>query len=127
MDKCLKMWVIPSSVIVNKQRRFVDVLNMAKKHPCNMCVKSCISASQLATHFLTHTGEKSHKCAECNKSFSQASNLKTHMLTHTGEMKHTCAQCDKFNYVINNYVVILKILQYCRSKKLKSITCVKIK
>ena len=73
----------------------IDILDMANKHICTFCVKSIISSRKLATHFLTHIGEKSHKCAQCNKSFSLAAHLKTHLLCHIEERKHPCAQCDK--------------------------------
>ena len=62
---------------------------------CTFCVKSFICSNRLATHLITHTGEKSHKCAQCNKSFSLAAHLKSHLLGHTEEKKHLCAQCDK--------------------------------
>ena len=68
---------------------------LANPHPCNMCVKSFKYSSQLASHMLTHIGEKLHICSECNKSFSQAVNLKTHMLIHSGEKSHKCAECNK--------------------------------
>ena len=49
VNKCVRMWVIPFTVIVNKLRRAVDILNMADKHPYTMCVKSFAYSSKLAT------------------------------------------------------------------------------
>ena len=72
-----------------------EIMNMANKIPCSMCVKTFLNPSQLAKHMLTHTDEEPHKCEQCNKSFSLAKDLKKHLLTHTGEEPHKCAQCEK--------------------------------
>ena len=68
----------------------IDILDMANKHICTFCVKSIISSRKLATHLLTHTGEKSPKCAQRNKSFRLAAHLKNHLICHTEEKKHPC-------------------------------------
>ena len=73
----------------------IDILDMANKHICTFCVKSIISSRKLATHLLTHTGEKSPKCAQRNKSFRLAAHLKNHLICHTEAKMHPCAQCDK--------------------------------
>ena len=60
-----------SSVVVNKQSRTDQILDMANANPCNMCVKSFKYSSQLARHKLTHTEGKNHKCAEDSPPHSQ--------------------------------------------------------
>jgi len=50
--------------------------------PCEICTKVFPSASKLASHMRTHTGEKPFKCPVCGKDFSQKGTLKTHMIVH---------------------------------------------
>ena len=70
------------------------------QHSCSFCQKVCISASQLAKHILSHTGEKPFKCHVCNKAFSQKSHATFHLKTvHSAgqsEKKYCCPECGKY-------------------------------
>ncbi|KAF9170355.1 hypothetical protein BGX21_008603 [Mortierella sp. AD011] len=55
----------------------------SKNYRCKECEKCFSRPSQLATHSLTHSGEKPHQCAMCQRHFNVASNLKRHIRTHT--------------------------------------------
>ncbi|KAJ1894112.1 hypothetical protein LPJ66_005381 [Kickxella alabastrina] len=51
-----------------------------KKHPCGICGRSFARPSSLASHVLTHSGEKPYDCPayKCGKSFSVLSNMRRH-------------------------------------------------
>ena len=62
-------------------------------HKCRICSKKFKYPNSLATHGLTHTGEKPYSCEICGKSFSQSSSLKLHMVTHTRIKAFSCSIC----------------------------------
>ncbi|XP_072395543.1 uncharacterized protein [Diabrotica undecimpunctata] len=74
-----------------------DILTRAPEESlyCNLCHKTFNTASNLAIHMRTHSGERPHTCEICNKSFSQSCNLVNHMRVHTGEKPFKCPHCDR--------------------------------
>ncbi|CAN8023044.1 unnamed protein product, partial [Ixodes persulcatus] len=60
------------------------------KHPCHFCPHSSSSATAVATHEMTHTGEKHFSCGVCEKTFSRKSYLIAHVRIHTGEKPFKC-------------------------------------
>ena len=62
-------------------------------HVCADCPATFTSASLLARHRRTHTGERPFKCEHCDRAFSQKNTLRIHMRTHLGERPHTCPFC----------------------------------
>ena len=58
----------------------------AKRYTCAHCSKTFTYASHLASHMVTHTGDKSHVCVVCNKGFGHKSTLDKHILIHTGNV-----------------------------------------
>jgi hypothetical protein len=56
------------------------------------CQAAFATSSNLATHKLTHTGERPYVCdyPDCPAAFARNSHLATHKLTHTGERPYPC-------------------------------------
>ncbi len=66
-----------------------------KKKTCPVCFKAVF---QLASHMLSHTGEKPYKCDKCEYSSAQRGSLNLHMLRHSEQKNHQCQQCGKLFY-----------------------------
>ncbi|XP_044730172.1 zinc finger protein 664-like [Chrysoperla carnea] len=90
-----------------------------KKHKCQTCGKSFMTAGVLFNHELSHgfnctscfrkfdtseeleTHAKEHKnpnyfaCRECGKEFKKKSSLQLHLKIHTGEKPHLCTFCGR--------------------------------
>ena len=64
----------------------------SRRFVCEHCSRPFATKSHLASHTLTHTGEKPFACdfEGCDYRCSQACNLKTHKRTHTGEKPFAC-------------------------------------
>ena len=54
-----------------------------KPYRCNQCELTCIQASNLKRHIMTHNGEKPNKCNQCDYACVQATDLQKLMRTHT--------------------------------------------
>ncbi|XP_040069297.1 gastrula zinc finger protein XlCGF49.1 [Ixodes scapularis] len=65
------------------------------KHPCRFCPYSCSSASDVAVHERTHTGERPFSCGACKKTFVRKSHLTAHDRIHTGEKPFKCNTCSR--------------------------------
>ena len=49
--------------------------------------------SDMASHFITASGDKIYNCSEFHMSFGQSGDLKRHMVTHSKENTYACVQC----------------------------------
>lgn len=80
---------------LEKIRWFVNVFTAC----LTMCVllQAFASGSGLATHQLTHTGERKYICSLCGKGSRTSTDLSAHLRTHTGEKPFECKipNCDK--------------------------------
>ena len=64
-------------------------------YPCDFCDKVFANKYHLASHLVTHTGERSFECKFCQKSFGRRSTLRAHMTTHTKTSNFMCPLCEK--------------------------------
>ena len=64
-------------------------------YPCDFCDKVFANKYHLASHLVTHTGERSFECRYCQKSFGRRSTLRAHMTTHTKTSNFMCPLCEK--------------------------------
>ncbi len=64
-------------------------------YPCDFCDKVFGNKYHLASHLVTHTGERSFECRICQKSFGRRSTLRAHMTTHTKTSNFMCPLCEK--------------------------------
>ena len=64
-------------------------------YPCEFCDKVFGNKYHLASHLVTHTGERSFECKLCQKSFGRRSTLRAHMTTHTKMSNFMCPLCEK--------------------------------
>ena len=72
--------------------QIMETVNKEKSHKCNQCEYASSKASNLKTHFKTHSGEKSDKCNQCDYASSQAIHLRMHLKTHSREKTNKCNQ-----------------------------------
>ncbi|XP_064093088.1 longitudinals lacking protein, isoforms H/M/V-like isoform X46 [Macrobrachium nipponense] len=63
------------------------------RHRCPHCSYLAASASNLACHIRTHTGEKPFECDKCAYRSAYKENLMRHYRTHTGEKPFACPYC----------------------------------
>lgn len=64
-------------------------------YPCDFCDKVFGNKYHLASHLVTHTGERSFECMHCTKTFGRRSTLRAHMTTHTKTSNFMCPMCEK--------------------------------
>ncbi len=64
-------------------------------YSCQYCDKSFVNKYHLASHVVTHTGERNFACTHCNKTFGRKSTLRAHMTTHTKSSNFMCPLCKK--------------------------------
>lgn len=64
-------------------------------YPCDFCDKIFGNKYHLASHLVTHTGERSFECKFCQKTFGRRSTLRAHMTTHTKTSNFMCPLCEK--------------------------------
>ena len=69
------LWLAISSVILNKLRAAVKIINMANKLFCNLCSKPFLSGNNLTKHMVSHTAEKLHKRSSADASPPEHSEL----------------------------------------------------
>lgn len=62
-----------------------------KLHICQICLKSCKSASNLTVHERCHSDQKNFACSSCPKRFKIRGDLKRHMRIHTGVRPFQCS------------------------------------
>ncbi|XP_040066897.2 zinc finger protein 41-like [Ixodes scapularis] len=64
-------------------------------HPCRFCPHSSSSATDVAIHERTHTGERLFSCGVCERTFAHKPNLTAHVRIHTGEKPFKCNTCSR--------------------------------
>lgn len=74
-----------------KKHRF-EVHRYFHKYVCNLCGRSCSSATYLRIHSRIHTGEKPYKCTICGTCFSDKSNYSRHC---RNRKTRSCVDCKK--------------------------------
>jgi len=67
----------------------------AQQHVCRYCDKRFANKYHLASHLVTHTGERAFSCNRCDKTFGRRSTLRAHMTTHTRTSNFMCPLCGK--------------------------------
>ena len=79
------------------KEQIIDLLNgkeLVKPFKCDFkgCDYAFTTSGNLATHKLTHTGEKPYKCdfKGCDYAFTTSGNLATHKLKHSGDKPYKC-------------------------------------
>jgi len=67
------------------------------KYFCGECRVECVSASKLAVHMWTHTGDKPFVCAYsgCDRSFARKGDLNRHQQAHSNARSHQCEECEQ--------------------------------
>ena len=86
---------LEAEAAVETKAREKRVKSSTQAHMCSTCGHVCVSASKLAVHIRSHTGEKPYACSTCGKCFSKKGNLRRHTRTHTGEKPYACSTCGK--------------------------------
>ena len=78
------------------KRNLIGHMNIhTDNYRCTECGKCCKSASDLAVHRRSHSGEKPFQCAVCSKRFTRSGHLERHSRIHSGEKPYKCHVCDK--------------------------------
>lgn len=67
-----------------------------RRHQCQLCLKWCVTPSDLARHERTHApkGQSVFQCDVCWMTFAQAAQLRAHRESHVGEVVYECPDCD---------------------------------
>lgn len=68
-----------------------EAKDQSKHYTCQMCQKSCKSASTLHAHERCHSDEKNFACSICEKRFKIRGDLKRHLRIHTGSRPFRCS------------------------------------
>ncbi|KAH7973629.1 hypothetical protein HPB49_003468 [Dermacentor silvarum] len=66
-----------------------------KRHGCNLCTKSFITARDLRTHLLKHQGHKPFHCHLCPATFLARGYLADHLQSHLTTKRCKCDLCPR--------------------------------
>lgn len=85
-----------SSFMQDKKRRKDDELSdKSKKYKCSICPRETSNSSNLAEHYLIHSGYKALKCEICLVEFSKIAPYKRHLKNNHGKKyPYECSVCN---------------------------------
>ena len=76
----------------------MKVHDESKAFKCDVCLKLCLSRSELKSHYRTHTGEKPFACQICDRNYARKSDLVRHQATHRDDKPFRCSICPEERY-----------------------------